>query len=137
MEEDPELREILERVARRMVDEAGGVRVVSSSEEFERAVCSSRVVVALFTSPTCPACEVYKPIFYEAARRASRLYRGRVGFVEVDVYSVPEKAYELGIMSTPATVVFVNCRPVDGFLGIADVDELLGLVGSYVGEGSA
>jgi thioredoxin-like negative regulator of GroEL len=133
---DAELESILERMARRLAEgkgDSGRVKLIESARDFDRAICSRRVVVALFTSPTCPACEMYRPIFYEAARRAARMFSGRVAFIEVDVYSVPEKAYELGVMSTPTTVVFVDCKPVDGFVGIADVDELIGVVRSYVG----
>ncbi|ABM80624.1 thioredoxin family protein [Hyperthermus butylicus] len=108
-----------------------GVVLARSYDEYRKAICSKPVAVVVFTSPTCPACAAYRPIFYEYARRMSQ-YRGKVAFVEVDSYSAYEAAMEAGVMATPTTVVYLKCKPVDGFIGLADEETLDEIVRPYI-----
>ncbi len=107
--------------------------LVEGDEEFERIVCSKPIAVAVFTSPMCPACEMYRPMFREAARVVKRKLGDRVVFVEVDVMTAYEKAMELGVLSTPTTIVFKECRPVDGFVGPAYPEDLVEIVLEHAG----
>jgi thioredoxin-like negative regulator of GroEL len=143
-EEDRELEEILEKMAKRLAQQSTEesrktrieepVKYITSYRVFRETICKSPVVVAIFTSPTCPACRVYKPIFYRYAAEASKKLRGRVVFAEVDVFYAPEAAYEAGVMATPTTVIFKDCRPVDGFTGIADEETLHSIILEHLGE---
>jgi thioredoxin-like negative regulator of GroEL len=148
-ERDRELEELLNSIARKMVSgssqrgeaEEGSrveepVKYIADYASFREAVCKHPVVVAIFTSPTCPACRMYKPIFYRYASMASRKLRGRVGFMEVDVYYAYEAAMEVGVMATPTTVIFHNCRPVDGFAGVVDEETLHEILAPYLEEAS-
>ncbi len=140
-EEDRELEEILQKMAWRLArqDKKSAesnieepVKYITSYRVFHETICRNPVVVAIFTSPTCPACRVYKPIFYRYAAEASQKLGGRVVFAEVDVFYAPEAAYEVGVMSTPTTVIFKGCKPVDGFVGIADEDTLNEFIVKYL-----
>lgn len=133
-EEDRELEEILEKMAKRLAQQSTGegkearidkpVKYITSYRVFRETICKSPVAVVIFTSPACPACRVYKPIFYRYANEASKKLKGKVVFAEVDVFYAPEVAYEAGVMATPTTVIFRDCRPVGGFTGIADEETL-------------
>jgi thiol-disulfide isomerase/thioredoxin len=108
------------------------VVVVEGDDEFKRLVCSKPLAVAMFSSPMCPACEMYRPMFREAARIAKSKLGDRIIFVEADVMTTYEVAMELGILSTPTTVVFRNCRPVDGFVGPLLPEDLVEIVLEHV-----
>jgi len=137
--EDRELEKLIEDMVRQIVsrpvaeepeggDDKQPVHIVLDDRELEKRVCSKPVAVVLFTSPRCPACHAYRPIFYSYAGRARRRHQGKVEFIEADVYHVYDKAVELGISATPTTVVFRRCRPVDGFVGIVDEETLAEMV---------
>ncbi|ABM80555.1 thioredoxin family protein [Hyperthermus butylicus] len=145
-EEDRELEEILENLARRIaqqrvsqsaeaVEAREPVTYITSYGLFREIICRNPLVVAIFTSPTCPACSVYKPIFYRYAAETSKKLGRRIVFAEVDVYYAPEAAYEAGVMATPTTVIFKKCRPVDGFTGIADEETLHQIVLQHIAKG--
>ena len=131
-ETDKELAELLDRIAQQylgkgvrveeMSEVRQGLRLVKDSEEFWEIVNrSQKPVFAVFTTPYCSACAMYKPFVEEVAK----LLGDVIEFVEVDAYSIPEPAWELGIMSTPATVLFYRGKPIDGFVGVADVPGIL------------
>ena len=113
------------------------IEIIGSDEEMDKAACRHRVAVILFSSPTCPACAAYRPIFYQYASGAKRKYgEEEVGFYETNVYDVLEKAWELGITATPTTIIFKNCKPVDAIVGLIDKDSLAYMVEQYMGKGA-
>ncbi len=141
IDRDPELEEILEEMSQRIAQgghddnsEDDAVELITEGERLDQIVCKYPVVIAMFTSPTCAACAIYKPIFYEFAKKARRMYGDRVKFVEVDVYYAYEKAMELGIMGTPTTIIFRNCEVVDGFVGAVDEYSLEEILRPYLEE---
>ena len=109
------------------------IEIIGASNELDKAVCRHRVVAILFSSPACPACAAYRPIFYQYASRAKKKYEeGKVGFYEANVYDLLEKAWELGITATPTTIIFENCKPVDAVVGLVDEDSLDYIVSQYI-----
>ena len=109
------------------------IEIIGSNDELDKAVCRHRVAVILFSSPTCPACAAYRPIFYQYASEAKKRYgEEKVGFYEANVYDVLEKAWELGITATPTTIIFKNCKPVDAIVGLVDEDSLAYIVKQYL-----
>ena len=101
----------------------GIVRYVTSYDEYRKLTRSKPLVVAVYTTPTCSACAIYKPIYYIVAEEYTS-NNPDVAFLEVDAYYAPEAAYEVGVMATPTTIFFVNGRPVDGVVGVLDEDSL-------------
>jgi thioredoxin 1 len=105
------------------------VKTAENEEELDKAVCRHSTTIVLFSSPTCPACAAYRPIFYTYAYKALKKYgEKKVGFYEADVYNMLEKAWELGISATPTTIIFKKCKPVDGIIGLVDEEYLAELV---------
>ncbi len=103
----------------------GIVLYITSYEDYKRVLEKARVVVAVFTTPTCSACMIYKPIFYSVAEK---MKSDDTVFIEVDAYYAPEAAYEVGVMATPTTVIYINGEPVDGIVGIIDEESLMELI---------
>ncbi|RUM47825.1 MAG: thioredoxin [Hyperthermus sp.] len=105
----------------------GIVSYITDYMSYRRMVMGEERVVALYTTPTCTACMVYKPIFYSVAEEFARK-GGEPRFIEVDAYMVPEAAFEVGVMATPTTVFFVRGRRVDAIVGVIDDEELKRMV---------
>jgi len=116
-------------------EEEEPVEFVTDSKRLREILCKYPVVIAVFTSPTCAACAVYKPIFYayaeEVLRRGGSEAKKKIKFIEVDVYHLYEEALNLGVMGTPTTIVFQNCKPVDGFPGAVDDITLVEILKPY------
>ncbi len=130
--EDTELRKALEAVYERMVSKLsrglvspecrGVVRVAGRA--FDELLRRNRIVVAVFTSPVCPACEAYKPVVEWAAR----VLEGVACFASVDVFEDEEHAIMYGVQMTPTTIVFADGEPVDGVMGPVDPETLLEMI---------
>ncbi|ALL01037.1 Thioredoxin [Pyrodictium delaneyi] len=110
----------------------GVVEYVTSYDRFREIIENHPVVVAVFTTPTCSACMIYKPIFYMVAEKL----RDKAKWIEVDAYEAPEAAFESGVTATPTTIVYVDGEAVDGFVGILDEEGLVEIVKQYVEEQS-
>jgi len=109
------------------------VEIIGSDEELDKAICRHEIAAILFSSPTCPACAAYRPIFYQYASEAKKKHgEKKVGFYEANVYDLLEKAWELGITATPTTIIFKNCNPVDAIVGLVDEDSLAYIVKQYL-----
>ncbi len=130
--EEPEIREVLEKLKARLVAEAlsSGRKCcryasrepleVSDYRLLERILSECRAAAVTFYSPTCPYCRAFAPIYAEAAR----VYGDRMPFVRVNVYESPEAAWAFQVMGVPATVVFARGRPVARLYGLVGPEEL-------------
>ncbi len=80
-------------------------------DEFEETVLNSEVpVVVLFKSEWCPGCKLMVPVAEELADEGTKT-------VYVDVAESPSLAAEYGVMSIPATIVFVDGKAEKTFVG--------------------
>lgn len=123
VERDEELEEILSRVAKRMARRLAkreDVVVVRSLDELHKLVRSNDVVVLLITTPICPACRIYKPVFFEVARKLG----GKAVFVHLNAYDAPEVADTLEVYAVPTTVIFKDGRVFNKILGIVSPEDL-------------
>lgn len=102
--------------------EEGVVKYVTSYEEFKKILDSARLVIAVFTTPTCTACMIYKPIFYMVA---DKMKDDDVKFIEVDAFYAPEAAYESNVLITPTTVAYVDGNSIEIVEGILDEESLI------------
>jgi len=114
-EEEAEVYEYLEELR-----EKGIVEYVTSYEKFKNILRENKVVVAVFTTPTCSACFMYKPIFYIVAEKL----QNKAKWIEVDAYAAPEAAIEAGVMATPTTAVIIDGEIANGLIGILDEETL-------------
>ncbi|AEM38929.1 Thioredoxin domain-containing protein [Pyrolobus fumarii 1A] len=98
-----------------------GLLRLTSKSELDRVIRGSRFALVVFTGLACPACEMYKPVLEKLAELVGK----DMPVVEYVVDYDPEPALELGIMGTPTTVVYVDGKPVEGFVGAVDLPDLL------------
>jgi len=105
----------------------GIVEYVTDYRRFREILEQHPLVVAVYTTPTCAACAMYKPIYYIVASE----HRDGIKWIEVDAYQAPEAAFEYGVTATPTTIIFLNGRPVDGFVGVMDEEGLWETVKPY------
>jgi len=89
----------------------------------EKVLKASRPTAVLFSSATCPNCQVLKPKIMDLAKAQL----GRVDFYEMDVGET-ETWKEYGIMGIPTVIVFRNGKPVERFgamLSVGDLEKAL------------
>lgn len=65
---------------------------------------SDRLMVVLYTSPTCGPCRTLKPILNKVVEE----YPGKIHFVEIDIAEDPEIAQAGGVNGTPTVQFFKN-----------------------------
>jgi len=101
-----------------------GVKEVSSLEDLAASLRLCRTTFLLVYSTYCPMCHAFAPVY----ARVSEEFHGRALFLAANADYAPEIAYELGIMGTPTTVVFVDGRPVDAVVGYVPYRQFRGIV---------
>lgn len=127
---DEELEEILKSYAKKIYNSIGKGESkfqeytspihVDNSKTFYKIISENKVVVVDFWAEWCMPCQVYAPMFEEAAKKL----RGKAVFVRVNVDEAPEIAREYGVLSVPTTIVFVEGKPVDWIVGAIPEDVL-------------
>ncbi|KAM0892718.1 hypothetical protein ACQ4PT_025570 [Festuca glaucescens] len=75
---------------------------------------SPRLILVLYTSPTCGPCRTLKPILNKVIDE----YDEAVHFVEIDIEEDPEIAEAAGIMGTPCVQFFKNKEMIRTFSGV-------------------
>ncbi len=114
---DEELNELLERLAHRYISRSltqpccrepppVGLEV-RSWNEIQGIMRKCRVLFVNFYSTYCPYCRIFHRVFIDVGR----MYRGRAGFVMINVEHDPETAWRYNIMSTPTTIAFIDGEP--------------------------
>jgi len=102
----------------------GGIKEVSSLDELVASLRLCRTAFLLVYSTYCPMCHAFAPVY----ERISEEFNGRALFLAANADYAPEIAYELGIMGTPTTVVFVDGKPVDAVVGYVPYRQFRGVV---------
>ena len=81
---------------------------IRSGREIEELKKNCRVLFVNFYSTYCPYCKIFHKVFIDVGRK----YRGRAGFIKLNVDYDIETAWKYNIMSTPSTIAFVDGKPV-------------------------
>lgn len=89
---------------------------------------SDRLIVVLYTSPSCGPCRTLKPIFNAVVDE----YKGKVHYVEVDIEADPEIAEAAGINGTPTIQMFKNKDMLKLVPGVKQKREYRELLSSNV-----
>ena len=139
---DHEVKEILDKIADRIIgkgrreDEIEHVIIrtnccemakyvkepvveISSLDELKNALRKCRVVFVNAYTTYCPYCKLFHPIFENVARK----FKGKAGFIRVNLDYAMDVAYAYYIMSTPTTLVIINGKLIDRILGYIDEYE--------------
>jgi thioredoxin-like negative regulator of GroEL len=106
--------------------------VMANEAQLRNAVMGCKVAFVMFFGKTCPYCQMFDPIFRQVGER----YRDVANFVKADVEQFYHIAAALGVMGTPATVAFVEGRPVEvapGFMTAPQFRHFVESVLAYAG----
>ena len=83
-------------------------------ENWEKIVeKNEKLVMVMFSSPTCPYCKQMKPYFEEYAKE----FKDKVVFAEVNIAGTPTITGRYGIMGTPTFKLFCGGKPIQEFTG--------------------
>ena len=69
---------------------------------------SSKPVIVMFYSPTCPYCKAMEPYFADYAQQ----FENTVIFARLDIASNPWTTERYGVMGTPTFKFFCHGRPI-------------------------
>ncbi len=89
-------------------------------EELDKILKSCKLALIFFTSPTCPYCRMFEPVFEEAAS----LLGDRMAFIRIDTYYSPELAYIFGIMGTPTIIAVRRGKEIDRIVGLPPIEYI-------------
>ena len=78
-----------------------GVKPLSDQDFPGKVLHSSKPVAVLFSSRTCPSCQIFKPSYEELAEKDSN------EFYEMDI-STTETWRNFGVLSIPTVIIFKN-----------------------------
>ena len=94
-----------------------GVKTLSDQDFPGKVLHSSKPVAVLFSSKTCPSCQVFKPGFEELAERSEN------DFYEMDI-SISETWRKYGVMSIPTVIVFKDGEASEKFTATLETDNI-------------
>jgi thioredoxin 1 len=103
--------------------ERASLTLLADADFEDKVLKASRPAAVLFSSATCPSCQVLKPKLSELAKAQS----GRVDFYEMDVGET-DVWKEYGVMGIPTVIVFRGGKPSERFgamLSVGDLEKAL------------
>lgn len=100
-------------------NETEAITAISDADFPTRVLHSTKPVVVLFGSDSCPSCRLVKPQLNELVKKQG----GSVDFYELDITRT-EVWKEYNIMGIPTVIIFRDGRPAERFGAMLDVDEL-------------
>jgi thioredoxin 1 len=95
------------------------VQSISDSDFSGKVLHSSKPVAVLFSSPTCPACKVLKPLYIEDAEDL----REKAEFYEMDISS-SETWRSYDVLAIPTILVFREGQVKNRLMPILKKDEI-------------
>lgn len=94
---------------------------------------SDRVIIVLYTSPTCGPCRTLKPIFSKVVDE----YENKVHLVEIDIEEDSQIAEAAGVQSTPTVQMFKAKERIHHLPGVKMKSEYRNLISKAVEEEKA
>jgi thioredoxin 1 len=110
--------------------EAAPSLVISLSDTNFAAQVKEGVVLVDFYAAWCGPCRRQAPIVEQVAAQL----KGKARVAKVNVDEAQKTAARYGIQGIPALVVFKDGKPVSGFEGLTEAQELLAAVKGALGE---
>jgi thioredoxin reductase (NADPH) len=89
---------------------------------------SDRLIVVLYTSPSCGPCRTLKPIMSGVIGE----YAGKVHYVEIDIEEDPEIAEAGGVNGTPTVQMFLDKERVVNVAGVKMKKEWRALIDGHL-----
>jgi thioredoxin reductase (NADPH) len=94
---------------------------------------SDRLIIVLYTSPSCGPCRTLKPIMNGIIGE----YTGKVHFVEIDIEEDPEIAEAGGVNGTPTVQMFMDKERVVNVAGVKMKKEWRALIDGHLSKVAA
>jgi thiol-disulfide isomerase/thioredoxin len=92
------------------------MQICSNAASFATLLRGHRVLVAFFTSTTCPPCRIVEPVFERLAeeKTAGRAGRDMPAFVKINIDAGPSSqlAGQYGVRATPTFLFFLDGNKV-------------------------
>jgi len=99
-----------------------------SDENFEAEVLKSEQAVLVdFWAPWCGPCKTLGPIIEELAEENHL----EMKFAKLNVDNNNKTAAAYGIRSIPTVGIFIDGKPVDGFVGLRNKDQIKEILKKY------
>lgn len=114
--QDQEIKENLNKCCRDSRLLSRTVVEASSLEELEDYMRRCNILFVNTYTTHCPYCMMFEEVFHIVAEE----FKGKAGFIRINLERDPRIAYKYYIMGTPTTIVIVNGRPVDFIVGYID-----------------
>jgi thioredoxin 1 len=100
-------------------------------KQFQEKI-QSGVSLIEFSAPWCAPCFVQKPIIESLSKKFS----GKAFVTELNVDEHRESALEFGITSIPTTILFLDGREVDRYVGLQEAKVLSKAIGMILARSS-
>lgn len=102
---------------------------ISSEEAFKaRVLESDELVLADFSSSSCPACRKLAPVVEKLARD----YKGNVVVCKVDIDKAPSLAKQYGIQGVPAVLFFRKGIELERIGGFHTEEDYIKILNHYI-----
>ena len=98
---------------------SSSVEAITDADFPGKALNASKPVAILFSTPTCPACRIFKPRYEEAAERLE----GRAALYEMDITTTGTwRRYD--ILSVPTVLIFRDGEVTERFTALPPQEDI-------------
>lgn len=94
-----------------------GVKTLSDQDFTSKVLHSSKPVVVLFSSKTCPSCKIFKPSFEDLAEESGN------DFYEMDI-SITETWRKFDVTSIPTVILFKGGKVAERFTATLKTEDI-------------
>lgn len=90
-----------------------------TNEQFLKDIKENNIVVVDFFATWCGPCQMYYPVFSDAAKKVSHK------MIKVDIDKERELAMKWGIQSIPTTIVIKDGKEINRIMGYQTESQLI------------
>ena len=100
-------------------EDSEGFVAIRDSDFPAKVLHASKTVVVLFSSETCPSCQLIKPRLKDLAEKK----HGKIAFYEMDI-SQTETWKKYNVMGIPTVIIFQSGMPLKRFGALLRIDDI-------------
>ena len=92
-----------------------------TDENFEKEISEAKLPVLVdFFADWCGPCKILGPVLDKIGED----FKEKIVFAKVDVGQAPNASGKFGVEKIPTVMLFKNSKPVGGFVGMADENDI-------------